>query len=138
MNNFQILIKLFHLSIGFVFVFHKDWQYTKEKIGADAFDDNETFIECNCSNWNYQDSLIEYYLKLKETYSDEYFQQLLHYFEEVFDTDWDYSKDYFGEINNNIIAQDGTFLYPKLTANELKKVNWENRDLLLEYYEEVR
>jgi len=122
----------------FEIVFHKDWQYTKEKIGDDAFEDNETFIEGDCSNWSYQDSLIEYYLKLKETYSDEDFQQFLHYFEEVFDTDWDYSKDYFGEINNNIIAKDGTFLYPKLTANELKKVNWENRDLLLEYYEEMK
>jgi len=123
----------------FEIVFHKDWQYTKEQLAANEFEDNETFIEGDwITNWCNKDSLIEYYLKLKEAYSDEYFQQFLHYFEEIFDTDWDYSKDYFGEINNNIIAKDGTFLYPKLTANELKKVNWENRDLLLEYYEEMK
>jgi len=121
----------------FEIVFHTDWKYTKEQIGDEGFEDGKTFIESNCSDWCNKDSLIEYYLKLKEVYSDEDLQQFLFYFKEVFDTDWEYSKDYFGEIHNDIIAKGGTFLYPKLTDNELKKVNWKNRDLLLRYYELV-
>ena len=122
----------------FEIVFHTDWKYTKEQIGDEGFEDGETFIESNCPDWHHKDSLIEYYLKLKETYSDEDLQQFLFYFKEVFDTDWEYSKDYFCEEMIDLIASNGTFLHPKLTDDELEKANWKNRDLLLRYYELVR
>jgi len=62
-------------------------------------------------------------------------KQFIEQFEIVFDTDWEYSKDDFGEEMIDLIASDGTFLHPKLTDDELEKANWRNRDLLLKYYE---
>ena len=82
----------------------------------------------------------------------------LNNFEEVFHTDWEYTKWNLGieeasekmtkeaekfksELNLEtiyVIADDGTFLQPKLTKDELEIANWGFRDLLLKYYKEVK
>ena len=94
--------------------------------------------------------------KIKETLI-EFIQD----FETVFDTDWEFTsinmkigviellempkeaRKLCREISKNmeviyVIADDGTFLYPKLTENELKIANWEKRDELLNLYREIK
>ena len=70
-------------------------------------------------------------------------------FEQVFDKDWDYTKEQLGipdqanteDQNENgiyIIAPSGTFLNPKVDDEDLEIVNWGNRQTLLRDYRELK
>jgi len=78
-------------------------------------------------------------------------KQFLSLFEEVFDKDWEYSKDMMGIVGEteqqkrnaseiglepiDMIASPGTFLNPKV-EDEIE--DWGNRGALLEKYRELK
>jgi len=132
-------------------VFHNDWNYSNEIYFTDAFEKNETFLQsCWISNWCNRDELLERYQKLKEELSKtnlnniqiiKIVEKFLIIFKKVFHDDWDYTKSYLNVKDSSedskdihIISPSGTFLYPKLTQNELEVTNWRNRGLLLKQY----
>ena len=149
--SYQQIKNLKNFIKQFEIVFHTDWQYTSELLGQDLYLDEQTFIKGEwVSNWCNKDSLLEWFLKLEKEYSPENLKQFSYYFEAVFDTDWEYTKAFLGiedetekskelDIETiHIISPNGTFINPKLTADELAMANWKNRDLLLKYYRDLK
>ena len=95
--------------------------------------------------------LLNIFIKRKSTPDTEAVRKFLDAFEEVFDKDWAYTKQMLGvrdqtEVQKKsdqemgledipIVAEDGTFVHPKV-VDEIE--NWGNRGRLLATYRALR
>ena len=128
-------------------IFHNDWSYSSEMLNESIFEKGETFIECRwITNWCNKDALDTSFEKIKKaldspTTSDmkvgKYLEAFLSNIEEVFDIDWEYTKENLN-IEASIISEHATFLYPNSSADELEIENWGYREKFLKQYQEIK
>lgn len=133
-----------HFVATYENLFHNDWSYSSEMLGVSVFDEDETFIKCEwITNWCNKDSLDASFEKTKKeleksNYSEqklvEHLKDFITNIEDVFDTDWEYTK-----LNLDIeTSSDATFLHPNLDADELEIENWGFREMFLNQYQEIK
>jgi len=128
-------------------IFHNDWDYSSEMLGESTFEKGETFIKCGwITNWCNKDALDASFDGIKKvlensTTSDTKVRSFLETFiiniEEVFDTDWEYTKINLN-IETSIISADATFLHPNISADELEIENWGYREKFLKQYQDIK